>query len=187
MQIERPITFSQSRTFSILPTQISNSIVDPPESEDPLPCPATVVAANLEIPGDESQLRELNFLPTQLDPPVVNLSELSSESPCSSVVQQKSSELANSVPKSYLSLELVRDSISKFDGESDSLIEFIKQCNLINVKVKPDDRKNLLFLIRGRIEGHTNLALSNRREPETLNELINLQKRFLRSHLMSIV
>lgn len=45
-------------------------------------------------------------------------------------------------------------------------------------KVKPKDRENLLFLIRNKIEGHAKLVLSNSEEPETLDELFGLLKRF---------
>lgn len=72
----------------------------------------------------------------------------------------------------------MKDSIPKFDGKSSSLVHFIKQCRLANSKVRPEDRENLLFLIRNKIEGHAKLVLSNSKEPETLDELFGLLKKF---------
>lgn len=47
---------------------------------------------------------------------------------------------------------------------------------MLNAKVKPSDRGNLLFFIRHKIEGHAKSLLSNQREPKTLDELITLLK-----------
>ena len=171
VQVERPMATSQSQT-----TQTDDLIVDSARSGDSLPCPTAVIAVSSEASGGESRPRDLNFVQTRLDPPVVNLSESSSQSLCSNVISQPNLVKSTDPPKSYLSLKLVKDSIPKFDGKSDSLIKFIKQCRLLNSKVKPSDRENLLFLIRGKIEGHANLALSNRREATTLDELIDLLK-----------
>ncbi|XP_076549185.1 uncharacterized protein LOC143306623 [Osmia lignaria lignaria] len=94
-------------------------------------------------------------------------------------------ESSSILSESYLRLSLVKDLIPQFDGKSSSLTEFIKECQLISSKVKPEDRAGLLFLIRGKIVGHAKLILSNRREPNTLDELIGLLKKaYVRSFNM---
>ena len=177
-RVEPLFAVRRPRAPVIPPTPIRNSVEQSPELGNSLACRNMGVVVNSLPPTDVSPAQELSPVPSRTDPPVVDLSEVNSESPCSSVVPaQQSSDLANCPPKSYLSLKLVKDSIPKFDGKSDSLINFIKQCKLINSKVKPNDRESLLFLIRGRIEGHAHLALSNRREVTTLDELIDLLKK----------
>lgn len=94
-------------------------------------------------------------------------------------------EMSDTPPETHLPLSLVKDLIPQFDGKSNSLTEFIKECQLINSKVKPADRAGLLFLIRSKIVGHAKLILSNRREPSTLDELIGiLKKAYVRSFNM---
>lgn len=84
--------------------------------------------------------------------------------------QKRSSE-------SYISLSIVKDLIPQFDGKSSSLTEFIRECQMLNARVKPEDRACLLFLIRSKIMGHAKLVLLNHREPETLDELFSLLKK----------
>ena len=76
----------------------------------------------------------------------------------------------------YLPLKLAVDLVPRFDGKICTLFKFIKQSRLANSRVKPAERINLLALIRNKIEGHADQLISNRREPNTLEELISLLK-----------
>ena len=150
-------------------------------------CPiiaAAPVVCNAQINEVLPQNSNLNSTPaTQINCPTINSPE-SNVQPNSAdlnlIVQQDS--IPSILPKSHLSLKLVKDSIPKFDGKSNSLINFIKQCKLLDSKIKPEDRRDLLFLIQNQIEGHAKIVLSNSKEPETLDELfILLKNSYIRS------
>lgn len=76
----------------------------------------------------------------------------------------------------YLPLKLASDLVPSFDGKTANLTKFLKQCKLANTRVKPADQKNLLAIIRSKIEGHADQLISNRPEPNNINELISLLK-----------
>lgn len=83
----------------------------------------------------------------------------------------------------YMNLRLATDLVPRFDGnKSCTLSKFIKQSKLAYSRVNPDDRINLLALIRNKIEGRADQLIENRGDPETLDELISiLRSSFARS------
>lgn len=78
---------------------------------------------------------------------------------------------------SYLCLKMAAAIIPVFDGKAiGTLTKFVKQCKMVESRVKPCDRANLLLLIRSKIVGHADQLISHKSEPETLEGLISLLK-----------
>lgn len=82
----------------------------------------------------------------------------------------------STVVHSYMSIKLAIDLVPKFDGKSCALSKFIKQSKLAYDRVHPNDKLNLLALIKNKIEGEADQLIANRGDPETLNDLISLLK-----------
>ena len=163
---------SQEISFSLTQTSTPVNSTEPIKQSIPYPTVAAPIVCESGI--NTAQPQDLNLTPTRINRPAIGCSELNAKPNFADFTVQQ-----NSVPsKPYLSLKLIKDSIPKFDGKSSSLTHFIKRCRLLNSKVKPEDRENLLFLIQIKIEGYAKLLLSNSKEPETLDELFALLKKF---------
>lgn len=108
---------------------------------------------------------------TRCDPTISSISSFSDNISSNSLTNNSSDREV-----SYLSLSLASDLVPRFDGQSTtcSIFKFIKQCQLANSLVKPNDQVNLLALIKNKIGGIAEQIINNRYEPTNLTELIDV-------------
>lgn len=83
---------------------------------------------------------------------------------------------------SHLSLKLAIELVPVFDGKSESLTKFIKQCKIADASVHPKDKFNLLILMRNRIKGFADKLILHKKDPKNLDDLIkNLKTCFTKT------
>lgn len=75
---------------------------------------------------------------------------------------------------SYMPLKFAIDIIPKFSGDPFALNDFIRQCKIAEILVKPGDKRHLLTLIYSKLDGDARDVIGDQYGTGNLNELLDI-------------